>query len=859
MLHQQQQQQQQQQKPKFRLQLEDVGNPQPCPDNPIRLLASRTPQYIYSPYDENKLYPPDTDCQFLIEATDKFHRIHLTIIESDLEEALFTDCNDYVSVRDREGNETSIKEVARWCGQDYPAAIASASDSLLVHFHSDSIIQKRGFNISFVQFDIDTCPPDWISDGISSPYCYKQFVLPHILPWYEAQKECNFERANLATFQNEADYAFIVESYSQTHSFPWVGYSDANVEGIYESIDRNVPLWPENFPLKHENEMKDCVYLDWNKRDQIVVYEIDDCRNRRPFLCKKRRDGTEVPVILPAGMIRRGFRDFTMDYTLLVVVVIFALLALVVGCVLFHKYKERNNQIINIDMNQRLVQQQQGQQPGNKDKAAAALARQKAKERERRELREQKYAETSNNNSNRGGGRGGGGGIAATTKSPFESQDSNASFPLQTFQSTFAQRMTSTTTGNVEPLDTAAALAEASATASQQMREHEATKLHPQQLSAEIVSVDSPPEDDLNSSPRIRMSPNQPSFVEEGRKISEKKIRKGWMGAGVSGGGTTDREEEEEEKDRHNMGYEPDSEEEEHEENERQKIRRASKINGEGEGGEENFLMELNDEGGRKNTGENIGENIGENEELEQYTQHNHMEEELEQYSGGGEQFKQYKHKNVIESEQYINSQQFKQLESDDGVQQTVVQVELHGENGEEGGLGQFKDKRTKEERINNFDEKMMDSYAIGDHFKAAKVATSAIASAAAIAATEHPIRPPIELMRTRTTSTDKAKSPPPPKEAKESEKIGESGKSSREATREGKEETREEKETFPEKVSGKVNISSSTATNIVKTEGEGTGTRIRIKRKTFDRPPPVGPLDNVSAISLDEFWQQQK
>ena len=135
-------------------------------------------------------------------------------------------------------------------------------------------------------------------------------------------------------------------------------------------------------------------------------------------------------------------------------------------------------------------------------------------------------------------------------------------------------------------------------------------------------------------------------------------------------------------------------------------------------------------------------------------------------------------------------------------------------------------------------------------------MATSAIASAAAIAATEHPIRPPIELMRTRTTSTDKAKSPPPPKEAKESEK-GESGKSSREATREGKEETREEKETFPEKVSGKGNIPSSTATNIVKTEGSGT--RIRIKRKTFDRPPPVGPLDNVSAISLDEFWQQQK
>uniref|UniRef100_A0A1I8BYP3 CUB domain-containing protein n=1 Tax=Meloidogyne hapla TaxID=6305 RepID=A0A1I8BYP3_MELHA len=822
MLH--QQQQQQQQKPKFRLQLEDVGNPQPCPDNPIRLVAARTPQYIYSPYDENKNYPPDTDCQFLIEATDKFHRIHLTIIESDLEEALFTDCNDYVSVRDRE---------------DYPAAIASASDSLLVHFHSDSIIQKRGFNISFVQYDIDTCPPDWISDGISSPYCYKQFVLPHILPWYEAQKECNFERANLATFQNEADYAFIVESYSQTHSFPWVGYSDANVEGIYESVDRNVPLWPENFPLKHENEMKDCVYLDWNKRDQIVVYEIDDCRNRRPFLCKKRRDGTEVPVVLPAGMIRRGFRDFTIDYTLLVVVVILALLALIVGCVLFHKYKERNNRIVNIDMNQRLVQQQQSGQPfGNKDqKTAAALARQKAKERERRELREQKYAESSNNH--RVGGRGGGGGIA-TTKSPFESQDSNASFPLQTFQSTFTQRNAG------EPSETAADLAEATAaaTASQQMREHEATKLHPQQVSAEVVSVDSPPDDDQNSSPRIRMSPNQPFDNEERRKTSEKKIRKGWMGVG---GGTTDREDEEEEKDRHNMGYEPDSEEEQ-EETERQKIRRASKINE----GEENFLMEFNDEGrGKEMNGENIGE-----EELEQYTQHNHMEEESKQYSGlEGEEFKQYKHKNVIESEQF-NNQQFKQLESEDsGVQQKVVQVELHEENEEEG-LSQFKEKRTKEERINHFEDKMLDSYAIGDHFKAAKVATSAIASAAInIAATEHPIRPPIELMRTtRTISTDKTVKTPPTKIETKDEKIVESGKSSREATREEKEEKREEKETFPEKVSGKTIASTS-----VKTEGEGTGARIRIKRKTFDRPPPVGPLDNVSAISMDEFWQQQK
>ena len=129
--------------------------------------------------------------------------------------------------------------------------------------------------------------------------------------------------------------------------------------------------------------------------------------------------------------------------------------------IFFYRYKERNNRIVNIDMNQRLVQQQQNQPFGQKDQKSAAFAKQKARERERRELREHKYTESSNNN------RGHSAAVAAT-RSPFESQESNASFPLQTFQSTFAQIMP-TNSGTVEPLETAAT----AATASQQMREHE--------------------------------------------------------------------------------------------------------------------------------------------------------------------------------------------------------------------------------------------------------------------------------------------------------------------------------------------------------------------------------------------------
>lgn len=37
------------------------------------------------------------------------------------------------------------------------------------------------------------------------------------------------------------------------------------------------------------------------------------------------------------------------------------------------------------------------------------------------------------------------------------------------------------------------------------------------------------------------------------------------------------------------------------------------------------------------------------------------------------------------------------------------------------------------------------------------------------------------------------------------------------------------------------------------------TSTRIRTRRKSFEKPPPVGPLDNVSVISLDEFWQKDE
>lgn len=109
-------------------------------------------QFVYSPYDESKKYLPNTDCRFILVARTLQRRIHINIIESRLEEPLFTDCKDYISIRD--GALPTSPEILRWCGSVYPPAFSSSGDSLYVQFHSDNLIQSRGFNFSFVDYGI---------------------------------------------------------------------------------------------------------------------------------------------------------------------------------------------------------------------------------------------------------------------------------------------------------------------------------------------------------------------------------------------------------------------------------------------------------------------------------------------------------------------------------------------------------------------------------------------------------------------------------------------------------------------------------------------------------------------------------
>lgn len=104
--------------------------------------------------------------------------------------------------------------------------------------------------VSFVQLhlicvlEIPGCPPDWISDS-QSIYCYRLFDSVSGYTFTDAQKACFYERANLLTIENSDEYDFIYGEYSGSHTSPWIGYSDANKEGIFDPIDPNVKPWPE--------------------------------------------------------------------------------------------------------------------------------------------------------------------------------------------------------------------------------------------------------------------------------------------------------------------------------------------------------------------------------------------------------------------------------------------------------------------------------------------------------------------------------------------------------------------------------------------------------------------------------------
>ncbi|KAM6346195.1 tolloid-like protein 1 isoform 1-T1 [Podargus strigoides] len=111
-----------------------------------RLKAETKPKDLYShaQFGDNN-YPVQADCDWLLVA-EHGHRVELMFQTFEVEEE--ADCGyDYVELFD--GHDKTAVRLGRFCGSGPPEEIYSAGEALLLHFHTDDTINKKGFHIRY--------------------------------------------------------------------------------------------------------------------------------------------------------------------------------------------------------------------------------------------------------------------------------------------------------------------------------------------------------------------------------------------------------------------------------------------------------------------------------------------------------------------------------------------------------------------------------------------------------------------------------------------------------------------------------------------------------------------------------------
>ncbi|XP_067324813.1 tolloid-like protein 1 isoform X1 [Anolis sagrei] len=100
--------------------------------------------YSHAQFGDNN-YPVQADCEWLI-VSDRGYRIELTFQTFEVEEE--ADCGyDYLELFD--GHDKAALRLGRFCGSGPPEEMYSAGDSILLHFHTDDTINKKGFHIRY--------------------------------------------------------------------------------------------------------------------------------------------------------------------------------------------------------------------------------------------------------------------------------------------------------------------------------------------------------------------------------------------------------------------------------------------------------------------------------------------------------------------------------------------------------------------------------------------------------------------------------------------------------------------------------------------------------------------------------------
>ncbi|XP_069600291.1 tolloid-like protein 1 isoform X1 [Ranitomeya imitator] len=111
-----------------------------------RLKPEPKPRDLFShaQFGDN-IYPVQADCEWLL-VTERGLRIELDFPTFEVEEE--ADCGyDYMDLFD--GYDTSAMRLGRFCGSGPPEEIISSGDSILILFHTDDTIGKKGFHIRY--------------------------------------------------------------------------------------------------------------------------------------------------------------------------------------------------------------------------------------------------------------------------------------------------------------------------------------------------------------------------------------------------------------------------------------------------------------------------------------------------------------------------------------------------------------------------------------------------------------------------------------------------------------------------------------------------------------------------------------
>uniref|UniRef100_A0A8C8JYL1 Metalloendopeptidase n=1 Tax=Oncorhynchus tshawytscha TaxID=74940 RepID=A0A8C8JYL1_ONCTS len=101
--------------------------------------------YSHAQFGDNN-YPGASDCQWVVSA-EKGYGVELIFQTFEIEEE--ADCGyDYVELFD--GADVKAPRLGRYCGSGPPEEIYSAGDAIVIKFHSDDTINKKGFHVRYM-------------------------------------------------------------------------------------------------------------------------------------------------------------------------------------------------------------------------------------------------------------------------------------------------------------------------------------------------------------------------------------------------------------------------------------------------------------------------------------------------------------------------------------------------------------------------------------------------------------------------------------------------------------------------------------------------------------------------------------